>query len=141
MANKLIPNLGGTNFANSTTYTPALTNLTLGNGTVTARYWQVGKLVTVFFDFLLGSTSAVSTSPAFSLPVTGINHSILHNAYFQDAGTNTYMGGINLTTTTASIYIPNVSGTYPSFASVTSTVPFTWTTNDFIRTIFTYEVV
>jgi hypothetical protein len=123
-----------------TSYTPTLTNITLGNGTVTARYVQVGKLVTVFFNFLLGSTSAISTSPSFTLPVTGITDSILYNAYFQDAGTDTYMGGINLSTTNATIFIPNVSGTYPSFASVTSTVPFTWTTNDFIRTIFTYEV-
>jgi hypothetical protein len=98
------------------------------------------KWATVFFNFLLGSTSAISTSPSFTLPVTGITDSILYNAYFQDAGTDTYMGGINLSTTNATIFIPNVSGTYPSFASVTSTVPFTWTTNDFIRTIFTYEV-
>jgi hypothetical protein len=123
-----------------TSYTPTLTNMTLGNGTVTARYAQVGELVTVFFNFLLGSTSAISTNPSFSLPVTAITNSILYNAYFQDAGTNTYLGGINLTTTTGSIYVPNASGTYNSFTSVTSTVPFTWTTNDFIRAFFTYEV-
>ena len=131
----------GLKYAGSfTSYTPTLTNLTLGNGTVTARYRQIGKVVDVFFNFLLGSTSAVSTSPSFSLPVTGISDSLLYNAYFQDAGTNTFMGGINLGTTAATIYIPNVSGTYPSFASVTSTVPFTWTTNDYIRAFFSYEV-
>jgi hypothetical protein len=123
-----------------TTYTPTLTNCTLGNGTVTAKYRQIGKMVNVYFNFLLGSTSSIGSSPNFSLPVNAVVGSILYNAYFQDAGTNTYMGGINIAPTTAEIYIPNVSGTYPSYAAVTATVPFTWTTNDFIRTIFSYEV-
>ena len=123
-----------------TSYTPTLTNCSLGNGTLTAKYRQIGKIVDVYFNFLLGSTSTISSSPNFSLPVSAVVGSILYNAYFQDAGTNTYMGGINLATTTAEIYIPNVSGTYPSYAAVSSTVPFTWTTNDFIRTIFSYEV-
>jgi hypothetical protein len=58
-------------------YTPTLTNITLGNGTLTGRYKQIGKLV--FFEVTLtfGSTTTLATvanytqSPRFSLPVTG----------------------------------------------------------------------
>ena len=123
-----------------TSYTPTLTNLTLGNGSVTARYRQIGKIVDVFFLFTLGSTSAVGNGPQFSLPITGVNDSIIYNAYFQDAGTNTFLGNLHLQTTTATVFCANVAGTYPSYAGVSATVPFTWTTNDFIKALFSYEV-
>jgi hypothetical protein len=123
-----------------TSYTPTLTNLTLGNGSVTARYRQIGKIVDVFFLFTLGSTSAVGSGPQFSLPITGVNDSIIYNAYFQDAGTNTFLGNLNLQATTATVFCANVAGTYPSYAGVSATVPFTWTTNDFIKALFSYEV-
>src|SRR5262245_14617589 len=51
-----------------TTWTPTLANLTLGNGTVTAKYRRLGKTVDYRFKFVLGSTSAVGTSPRFTLP-------------------------------------------------------------------------
>ena len=53
MSSKLIPNLGATDFGTWRTYTPTLTNLTLGNGTLTAKYAQTGKIVTVYFNFTL----------------------------------------------------------------------------------------
>jgi hypothetical protein len=123
-----------------TSYTPTLTNLTLGNGNLDARYRQIGKMVDVYFRFALGSTSAVGTSPSFTLPVNGVSNSLIFNAYFQDFGTNTFIGNLNYNGTSMTIFCANVAGTHPSFASVTATVPFTWTTNDFIHAIFSYEV-
>jgi len=123
-----------------TSYTPSLTNMTLGNGTVSAKWRQIGKMVDVFFYFTLGSTSSIGTGPQFSLPVTGLNDSIIYNAYFQDAGTNTYLGNLNLQTTTATLFCANVGSTYPTYSTVTATVPFTWTTNDFVKALFSYEV-
>ena len=123
-----------------TAYTPTLTNLTLGNGTVDAKYKQIGKTVFLFFKFTLGSTSSVGTSPQFSLPVTGrvtISYHMLAN--LQDTGTADNPGMVYITTTTAVFAAINVGGTYATTSNVTSTIPFTWTTNDTITTQFTYE--
>jgi hypothetical protein len=56
------------------TYTPAwtasTTNPTLGNGTITGRYTQIGKTVHAMISVLLGSTTTVgSGSYSFSLPI------------------------------------------------------------------------
>src|SRR5678815_1966659 len=43
------------------TWSPTTANLTLGNGTITARYRMSGKTGDFFFSFVLGSTSAIGT--------------------------------------------------------------------------------
>jgi hypothetical protein len=123
-----------------TSYTPTLTNLTLGNGALTARWRQIGKIVDVRFTFQLGSTSAVGNDPTFTLPKTSVVTSIPFNAYFQDAGTATYVGFLNLGSTTATFYSSNSNGVYTTYSGVGSGSPFTWTTNDFLQVLFSYEV-
>lgn len=62
-------------------YTPTLTNITLGNGTLTAKYKESHG--TIFFEVCLvfGSTTTLATvanytqSPRVSLPVTGVCNS------------------------------------------------------------------
>jgi len=48
-----------------TSYTPTTTNITVGNGTVTAAYARYGKTIFGRFNFTLGSTSAMGTDPKF----------------------------------------------------------------------------
>ena len=50
-------------------WTPSYTNITVGNGTVSAKYIQIGK--TVFYRFLLkmGTTTSVSNNPTMSPPI------------------------------------------------------------------------
>jgi hypothetical protein len=122
-----------------TTWTPTLTNITLGNGTVTARYQQLGKTVSIYFKFLLGSTSAVSGNPTITLPVNSVYENIAP-AYIQDAGTNNYYGIFTVNGGTGTFVMQNVAGTYPSFAGISSTVPMTWTTNDYLYSNISYEV-
>ncbi len=122
-----------------TTYTPTLTNITQGNGTVAAKYRKVGKFVTVYFSFTMGSTSTMGTDPQFTLPFNANTGSIAYNAYIQDAGTATYVGYGNLSATGITFYNNVVSGTYSSYSSVTATAPMTWAVNDFIRIYATYE--
>lgn len=121
-------------------YTPSLTNLTLGNGTLQARFRQIGKMVDVVFSFALGSTSAVGSDPTFTLPVTSVWTNIPFNAFFQDSGTATYVGFANLGASSATFFASNANGIYTAYAGVTATVPFTWTTNDFIVVTLSYEV-
>lgn len=63
-----------------TAYTPTLTNITLGNGTLTARYKLVDGLVFFEVSILYGSTTAITTPdstsdytlrPRVSLPLQG----------------------------------------------------------------------
>ena len=132
-------------FAEWTSYTPTLTNMTQGNGTITARYTQLGKLVMVKFRFVFGSTSSMSTTPGISLPATADTTST--NAFsgngwclVEDSGTDSYQMSMALATSTrVNFYTVNVSGTYPSTQSITATVPMTWTTNDSLTALFFYE--
>ncbi len=123
-----------------TAYTPTLNNWTLGNGSVTARYQQIGKTIIVFFRFTFGSTSSIASTPNFSLPFNAAQ--TLGASYFvnlQDAGTADIPGYVYMATNVVYPGVMNVSSTYPSFAGVSATVPFTWTTNDTITVQMTYE--
>jgi hypothetical protein len=119
-----------------TSWTPTLTNLTLGNGTLAAAYRRVGKTGDLRFAFTLGSTSAVGTNPQFSLPFT-LNSTIASSglqligpATLVDSGTARRMGAIQAdTSTTVSIIQINAT---PAVASITATSPWTWTTGDML---------
>lgn len=127
-----------TNWSN---WTPTYANLTIGNGTVVARYFQVGKLVTARFDFTLGSTSAVGTTPSISTPVTAAaNFPGAGVAQFQDTGTATAVGSVFLLSTTT--FYPrahNASGTYAAYVSLSATIPHTWAATDLLSFFIQYE--
>lgn len=132
-------------FAEWTSYTPTLTNMTQGNGTITARYTQLGKFVMVKFRFVLGSTSSMSLSPGVSLPVTA--DSTATSNFSQggwvtvlDSGTDTFQASVSLGTTTRMDFFNwNVSATYAALTSMSATLPMTWTTNDTLTAMFFYE--
>ncbi len=134
--------LGGSNAA-WTSYTPTWTNLTVGNGTQNFAYKQIGKTVFVRGDFIFGSTSSISGGVSFTLPVTSIAYNSEHSfgiCELGDSGTADYFGAIYYTATSKGlIRIVNASGTYATWAGLSSTVPFTWTTGDVIRFHLYYE--
>src|SRR6185369_9654216 len=55
-------------------WTPSWTNLSVGNGTVVAKYVQIGKTVFARLSLVLGSTSTVTGPVIFSLPVTSVTY-------------------------------------------------------------------
>lgn len=121
-------------------WTPTLTNLTLGNGSVSALYKQVGATVHYRFQFTLGSTSAVGTSPRFTLPVaplSGYANFPLGDIDFTDAGTANRRGIVRLVSS-STVEIVGY-GTTGVAVTVTSTVPHTWATSDTISCVGTYE--
>ena len=128
--------------ADWTAYTPTFTNLTVGNGTVAARYLQVGKHVLVYFKFVMGSTSVMGTNPYFTLPVTAENvvQAIMGNFYIQDSGVAEYTGTILWRSNTlVDLRILGVNGTYLGGPNqFSATLPFTWGTNDYFEGIFSY---
>lgn len=120
-------------------YVPTTTNLTIGNGTLFARYKQIGKTVHVKIRFTLGTTSAVTGNPTFSLPLTAANGTALFGkAYFLGSVFNDG-AVIQDSTTVISTRAINASATYATYTPLTSTIPFTWATNHYIDIGITYE--
>jgi hypothetical protein len=125
-----------------TAYTPTLTNATLGNGTLTGSYIQLGKLVIGRVTFTFGSTSSLTGSGLdVSLPVTAVATTAgAGQTFIADTGTANYFGPTYLLSTTKvfpSVY--NVSATYATVAGLTTAVPMTWANTDQFIVNFFYE--
>ena len=123
-----------------TTWTPTLTNLTLGSGTQVAKYRRLQKTVDFFWKFVLAADSAVGTVPSFTLPFAA---SVDYPAYppwfgmLNDASTSVKPPAVlNLSSTTTVIiqYFSSLN----TVANISSTTPFTWTTSDVLTAQGTY---
>lgn len=128
-------------FGAQTAYSPTLGGFTLGNGTITGSYTQIGKWVWFEATFTFGSTSAAASAvPTCTLPVTASSSTVnnaLVRAQFTDAGTAAYLAaGRLLTTTTCAAYIIGSSGV---MSTPSTTTPHTWTTNDVVYWAGVYQ--
>lgn len=142
--------IGNTVIGTYTAFTPTFTNLTVGNGTSTARFSRVNNVVNYYGFFTFGTTSSASATEAkITLPVTangiygGVNGVIMGNSTFYDASASTWYKGevMSIGSTTLGVFrCFNSSGTYlTNMANVTTTNPFTWTTGDQLIWDMTYE--
>jgi len=129
------PSGGGT----WTTWTPTIGGLTQGNGTLVARYIQVGKVLNFFIRFTFGSTSSI-TSLNFTLPVTPSQTRFPIYGLAEDTGTNSYPLYAEVDSGTAYCNSMNAGGTYLSGGGISGTVPFTWTNTDVFYYTGSYEV-
>ena len=124
-------------------WTPTLTNITLGNGTVTARYAQLGKLIVARLNFVFGSSSSISGLMGFSLPVTAQGTTITSNSFpvtIIDQGTGTFEGVAKFgSSTRIDVASLLANETYVKHFNTSSTVPMTWAENDLLQFSFFYE--
>ena len=125
-------------------FTPSWNNVTVGNGTVAARYTQIGKIVHGYVMFTLGGTSTVAAGAGIDVPLTAsaniIDRSAVGQSIYFDSGTQAYFGFVAYRTGAPDylqFYYP--SGNPPSSGDLTPTLPFTWTTSDRIQVTFQYE--
>jgi hypothetical protein len=130
------------------TWTPNfLTGVTVGNGTVSGFYQRVNDFVVVQGSFELGSTSAITGDVRVDVPIDAdvlFNLSNSIKAQFYDFSTATYWQG------TGSAYgagqhriralLRDTSADYVYARQLTSSVPFTWATNDRIDWTGVYRV-
>jgi hypothetical protein len=127
-------------FAAWTTWTPSLTGITTGNGTVTAKYLQIGKMVQFRFKFQLGSTSAITGGPTITLPVAQASGAHLSfPVLYGDFGLRFHAGMSSTESGVISLFAINTGSAFAETAGISSTVPFTWTTNDSLVANGTYE--
>lgn len=123
-----------------TQVTPTFYNLTVGNGTASARYARFGRLIVADFYINFGSTTSISGNWAWITPIEMqdvYDSTAVGQTVAQDNSTGSYYVGVNLSATN-----PNRIYTYGSGAPAAAwnaSTPFTWTTSDWCKTTVMYE--
>ena len=133
----------GTSLGAWTAYTPTLggTSWSLGSGTATFRYVQIGKIVHVAGVLTFAADSGFGTGNlTLTLPANYASSGrFMVNAVFYDSSTgSTYQGGGYFASTNQISVRP--LGTAGLHGTLNSTTPFTWATSDQIYVSATYEI-
>jgi hypothetical protein len=125
-----------------TTYTPTFTNLTVGNGTLTAEYFRVQNVVSVTVAVVFGSTTSISGDVTVTLPIAraGGQGLRLATAQYNDPGVQNFNGTVFFSTSVLTSCNPRTLGTNNNIGFLSSTVPFTWATGDNLHFSAQYEV-
>ena len=119
-------------------YTPTLTGITLGNGSVVASYYQQGKTIHMRLRFTAGSSSTFSGTFNVTLPVTAASTYALNDAI--GAGSLDQAAAPTSSRTAATAAIASTTNLFLIAAgTVTATAPWTWTTGDTFSLTATYE--
>jgi hypothetical protein len=124
-------------------YTPTLTNITLGNGTLVGDYWRAGRGIFFKVKLTFGSTTSVSGAMTIGLPVAyadGTDAEVFAALLYDASANARYPAKAQaISTTTVAVNAINSSATYLTESSTSSTVPFTWTTSDILIVAGFYE--
>ncbi len=137
------------NFPQWFTYVPTYANLTVGNGTDASKFRIIGKEVTFYQQFTLGTTSSIGTGATYTLPLTtastytGGLMPLGGLQYFDTSAGTVYNGYAIWKTTTTAQFIFNQSqavGTAVTGASSSATFPVAFGTGDIINTQVTYAI-
>jgi hypothetical protein len=136
----------GTGLLTWTAYTPSLSGLTLGNGTLAFYYAKLGKTVNVRGTITFGSTSVITTAVdigvPFNMPTTNgyvFAHPFGFANYYNGSnifyGTNVYVGN----TSSLRAVATQVAGTYATSVDLNASIPFTWSTGRQLFVNYTYQ--
>jgi len=129
-----------------TTYTPTwtatTTNPTLGNGTLTGHYKQIGKTVFVRVKLSWGSTTTGGSGDwRFSLPVTAASADGIQFPCTMFNGVHWYEGTVNGTYANNTTYSAIIAqaGNQAHSDGVNATSPFNWGSADSLQFNGSYE--
>jgi len=140
-----------------TQYSLSTTNISFGTGvSILSFYTKVGKTVFVRIFLQLGSGGSLSGNPTFSLPVAprlsyinqfnGVSYALTQNV----VGNSLCLNGIGgqfpgseyiNNSGAATCTVQNTAGAYSQDVSLSSTVPFTWSSFHTIYLQLSYESV
>lgn len=129
-------------------YTPTVSNITLGNGTVTAHYRKRGKTLEGRIKLLIGSTTSITGNPTFTLPNSEVfassyelGQTIMGIGEFLDTATRRWGAAVTMAATNAINVRPVDSGAaYIGYVNASTTIPFTHAAGDYVFAHFTVEV-
>lgn len=120
-----------------TTYTPSWTNLSVMNGSLTARYRKVGKSVNSSITLVFGSTTSLSTNVYVSVPVTPSSgtttNSVLGTVGVFDSSAPAWRSG-SAFRSGSTVRLILADGT-----NLGAGAPWTWTTGDILTINLNYE--
>jgi hypothetical protein len=129
--------IGTQHFPSVTAFTPSWTGVTVGDGSTSGSYIQLGPLVFIQAQFIFGSTSAITGNVSFTTPVSqsGQPAGVPGGpARFLDNNVGTNATGLwRINTQEVEIRVIRTDATYNSNAHLSSTVPWTWATDDTIN--------
>ena len=121
-------------------WTAATTNPSIGNGTLTGRYVQIGKTVICAVSLTMGSTTTYgSGSWNLSLPKTSANSGVYYGGQWMavDLGTTNHAGQVFLLPNASVInYFLRENVVLDYLNNIT---PHTWASGDVLRFSVTYE--
>jgi hypothetical protein len=123
-------------------WTPTWTNVSVGNGTVSALYARASRLITFKAKLTLGSTSSVSGEIRMSLPVvasTGFEFDNFVGRFVDADGSRHFALAQATSTNTVQLNMVNSVGGYIVEVVTSATQPFTWTNGDQILVSGVYE--
>jgi hypothetical protein len=126
--------IGNTVLGSYISFATTLTNVTVGDGVISGSYCRVNGFVHYYGSFTLGSTSAVTGTVSFTLPVNLNSDMNIRSTY----GTFQYLDGSSRyngqsqrnTDSSLNMCVDLTSGTYAQSSLVGSTTPFTWAVGD-----------
>lgn len=133
-----------------TAWTPTLTGITLGNGTLACRYKERGKSVEAIFQLTAGSSTTIASiggaASTFTLPKSAVSSlltkaAIGQNSLYDSSSAISYIGVTTLeSATTAGLNVGYASGSYLFQGTLFDTVPVTIATGDKITATLLYEM-
>lgn len=125
-------------------WSPAWTNLSVGNGTLTAQYAFDLLFCYQEVDLIFGSTTSISGAVSFTPPFSNANSGAAHPlglTSFVETGSGTTQGTYEAYASATSMRI-RAAGTSTSYVkpvALSSTIPFTWGTTDEISITGKYK--
>ena len=118
-------------------WTPTYVNLTVGNGTVVARYLESHGMVDYMFSLTFGSTSSVDGSG-----VT-LTYPVPANSFYVSGAASHGVGYARAAATSHPVFVRDMGvtleplvesdSTFTRFATISATVPAVWTTGDTLQ--------
>ena len=121
-------------------WTAATTNPSIGNGTLSGRYVQIGKSVIYSIALVMGSTTTYGSGIwRFSLPKLVANSSVRYIGQWRayDASTGaSYSGVTSLSSGNSGIIIFSRD---QGSSTLSNVVPFTWASSDELFVTIVYE--
>lgn len=120
-------------------YTPPSNNITVGDGTQTARFSRIGDTVTVQWYLAFGTTTAFTSTVEFGLPVlaAGTAQQAFGVIYINNSGTQ-YTGIARLHTNDVVRFAVDPGGT-GAVATLTNAAPAALGNGDVVTAHFSYE--
>ena len=123
-------------------WSPTLTNITIGNGTVVTKYTQIGKTIHYHVRITLGSTSSITGDVNISLPVTISTEygqwSQVGQVVLRDESAPATYYAVQIPS--GAVWKRSVSGSdVVRGGAISATNPFTWANTDNIEILGTYE--